>query len=397
MSVYSFSQINTYLQCPLKYRYQYIDKIPRGEEEQSPHLLLWSAVHYALEMLYKKLNQFQKPTEDELVKIFESYREKNKSADIVFPDHSPETVFLTRGRMYLMAYYNKHKPFDDTKVVMTEGKIVFSLDDDKQLKFRGVIDRLDKVWNSFIINDYKTNQQLPTEDKEHYKEQLTLYALWVQEKYGKYYENIKARLYFLHFDIVDEWHISDKDVKKVSKKYTNIVKEIEEKRFHFNMGNDDAFPPKESALCKWCEYMSICPLRSHMHMDDEVVVGDKTIKGIVDEYVEVWKKMWDLKKEKEGLKDIINTYLQKKKLKKLFGEKYQISASVLKNYAVKDLERLEVFLKKKGVLEEYKLIDRFALRRGIKEGDLSLEDLDGIVEEKESVTLRWSQIKWDKK
>ena len=388
MPVYSFSQINTYTQCPLKYRYQYIDKIPRGEESPSPHLLLWSAVHYALEMLYKKINQFQKPTEENLINIFEDYRQKNKSADMVFPDHSPETVFLTRGRMYLMAYYNKHYPFDDVKVVMTEWRIVFSLDEEGKLKFRGVIDRLDKIWNTFIINDYKTNQQLPTEDKEQYREQLTLYALWVQEKYGKYYENIKARLYFLHFDIIDEWEISDEDVKKVSNKYQNIVKEIEEKRFYFNMGNDDAFTPQESALCKWCEYMSICPLRSHMHMDDEVVVWEKTIKTLVDEYVEVWKKMGDLKKEKEGLKDIITIYLKKKKLKKLFGEKYQISASVLKNYSVKDLEQLEIFLKEKGVLDTYKLIDRFALRRGIKEGDLDLEELEGMVEEKESFVLR---------
>ena len=136
MPVYSFSQINTYLQCPLKYRYQYIDKIPRGDESPSPHLLLGSAVHYALEMLYKKLNQYQKPSVDDIVRIFESYREENKSSEIQFPDHSPEEVFLTRGRMYLMAYWNKHTPFDDVKVVMTEGNIVFSLDNDETLKFR---------------------------------------------------------------------------------------------------------------------------------------------------------------------------------------------------------------------------------------------------------------------
>ena len=128
-------------------------------------------------MLYKKLNQYQKPTVDDIVDIFEKYRNENKSDDMQFPDHSPAEVFLTRGRMYVLAYYNKHTPFKDTKVVMTEGRIVFSLDDDASLKFRGVIDRLDKEGETFIINDYKTNQQLPTEDKEQYREQLTLYAL----------------------------------------------------------------------------------------------------------------------------------------------------------------------------------------------------------------------------
>ena len=387
MPVYSFSQINTYLQCPLKYRFQYLDKIPKVEEEPSPHLLLGSAVHHALEMLYKKLNQFQKLQEQDLIEIFEKYRKKNKNPDMQFPDNSPEEVFLTRGRMYLMAYRNKHTPFDDVKVVMTEWRIVFSLDEEKTLKFRGVIDRLDKEWKTFIINDYKTNQHLPTEDKEQYREQLTLYALWVKEKYGKYYENIKARLYFLHFDIVDEREVSEQDVKEVSKKYQKFVKEIEEKRFYHNMGND-VFSPQEWSWCKWCSYMSICPLWSHMHMDDEVVVGEKTIKWLVDEYAQIAEKMNQLKKEKESLKDIISSYLHKKKLKKLFGNNYQISASLIKNYAIKDPEKLEQLLASQGVLDQYKNIDRFALRRGIKDGDLSLEILWDTVEEKGSLVLR---------
>jgi len=45
------------------------------------------------------------------------------------------------------------------------------------IKFRGFIDRLDKEGETFVINDYKTNKNLPPESKEEYQEQLTLYAL----------------------------------------------------------------------------------------------------------------------------------------------------------------------------------------------------------------------------
>ncbi|MEI6774213.1 MAG: PD-(D/E)XK nuclease family protein [bacterium] len=45
------------------------------------------------------------------------------------------------------------------------------------MKFRGFIDRLDKEGEMFIINDYKTNKNLPPESKEEYREQLTLYGL----------------------------------------------------------------------------------------------------------------------------------------------------------------------------------------------------------------------------
>jgi hypothetical protein len=64
---------------------------------------------------------------------------------------------------------------------------------------------------------------------------LTLYALGVKEKYGKYYENIKARLHYLHFDAVDEWEVTDELVDGVVEKYTGIVREIEDRRFHANM------------------------------------------------------------------------------------------------------------------------------------------------------------------
>ena len=39
MPVYSFSQIQAYLQCPLKYKFRYIDKIV-PEFEENLHLIL---------------------------------------------------------------------------------------------------------------------------------------------------------------------------------------------------------------------------------------------------------------------------------------------------------------------------------------------------------------------
>jgi RecB family exonuclease len=72
-------------------------------------------------------------------------------------------------------YYDKYSPFEEISVVATEASIIFELND--QTKFRGFIDRLDKEGETFIINDYKTNKNLPPESKEEYKEQLTLYGL----------------------------------------------------------------------------------------------------------------------------------------------------------------------------------------------------------------------------
>lgn len=307
---------------------------------------------------------------------------------ITFPEDAPESLFLRRGEIYVSEYYDHHAPFGDVKVVMTEWRIVFSLDDAWSLKFRGVIDRLDKEWNTFIINDYKTNKALPEEDKTMYKEQLTLYALGVKEKYGKYYENMKARLHYLHFDVVDEWDVTNELVDGVVKKYTGIVRDIEDRRFHANMWAKDRFPANETPWCRRCPYQSICPLFAHASMDDEIVVGDKTAKWLVDEYAELSAKASDIKKQKETLKAILEVYAKNKKLEKLFGEEHQLSAKPSKSYSIKDKMWLKNYLKEQWVLDEYQDLDRFAVSRGLKDETLAIDELKEMIEVKESVTLR---------
>lgn len=40
MSVYSFSQLQVFQQCPRKYQYKYVDQIKEKEFESSPDLIL---------------------------------------------------------------------------------------------------------------------------------------------------------------------------------------------------------------------------------------------------------------------------------------------------------------------------------------------------------------------
>ena len=54
MTLYSSSRLNTFKQCKLKYKYQYIEKI-KTEIEQTVEAFLGSRVHDCLEKLYKDL------------------------------------------------------------------------------------------------------------------------------------------------------------------------------------------------------------------------------------------------------------------------------------------------------------------------------------------------------
>ncbi len=394
MSVYSFSQTQCFVQCPRKYQYKYVDKIQEKEFESSPDLILGHSVHAALERLYNQINVFKVPAKDELLAKFKDQRDTElKEATIEKPLEMKweQTLedYIRRGIHYVANYYDKYSPFENITVVATEASIVFDLND--QVKFRGFIDRLDKEGETFIINDYKTNKNLPPESKEEYIDQLTLYGLGVQQNYAKYFKTIKARLHYLHFDLMDEWEITPELLATVTKKYVDTITDIEAKKFAYNMGDKKCFDPKQNNFCKYCEYYSLCPLWAHLKFDDEVIgseLGEKTVKGLVDEYVALSKQESQAKNDRELIKILLVEYLEKKNLLKLFWNVYKISASQAENISIADKEALKKVLQELGILNEVMEVDRFKLQKLVKDKKLSLEQLGVTVQKNSSRTLR---------
>ena len=319
MSKYSTSQVQTYVQCPLKYRYHYVDKIPVPEFVETADTLLWSLVHETLEKLYDDVNVLKTPSKEDLIKFYyDLWAEKEKEAkenwweiQVINKEFTLDD-YKRRGESYLIKYYDKHSPFEDIKVIDTEMQIMFKLDDD--INFQWFIDRLDKVWDTFVISDYKTNKRLPTEEKDWYIEQLTLYGIWIKQKYAKYFKDMKARLYFLHFDIEDERDLTVERMEQVRQKYIGLIREIEEKKKKYWLGDKKCFESKQSPLCQWCDYFSICPLFNAINTDDEVVsdLSDKTLSSLVDEFISLSNQTLDIKKQKDWLKDIFQKYVQSK-------------------------------------------------------------------------------------
>lgn len=411
MAIYSFSQTQTFLQCPRKYQYKYVDKIKEKEFESSPDLILGHSVHAVLERLYNQINVFKIPSKDELLTNFKEQRESEiaeatKEKELQLKWEQTLEDYIRRGIHYVASYYDNYSPFENINVVATEASIVFELSNPQStsmdsssfvkkssswIKFRGFIDRLDKEWDFFVINDYKTNKNLPPENKEEYKEQLTLYALWVQQNYGKYFEKIKARLHYLHFNLMDEWEITDELLAIVTKKYTDTIKEIEAKKFAYNMGDRKCFEPKENTFCRYCEYYSLCPLFAHLKFDDEVIgseLGEKTVKGLVDEYVDLSKQERDAKHDKDLIKNILIEYLQEHNFLKLFGNTGKISASQNTHIKIEDKEKVKEILWELWLLNDAMEVDKFKLQKLVKEQKLSIDQLGDAAIKNISRTLR---------
>jgi ATP-dependent helicase/DNAse subunit B len=149
MSVYSFSQLQLFQQCPRKYQYKYVDQIKEKEFESSPDLILGSSVHKALENLYKNINVFKIPQLEEVIEDFhkvwdEEMTEATKEKPLQIKGQQTLEDYIRRGEHYVQSYYGKFAPFENVKIIGTEEMMHFQLDEAGNQKFRGVIDRIDK-------------------------------------------------------------------------------------------------------------------------------------------------------------------------------------------------------------------------------------------------------------
>ncbi|MBP6086095.1 PD-(D/E)XK nuclease family protein [Patescibacteria group bacterium] len=95
MARLSHSALQTYKQCQLKYRFQYVDKMPVAFD-QTVHTLLGNAVHHALEYLYKQVSGYMTPDIDAVQKEMKDYWMKEKSALVEPATAEIEEQFLVR-------------------------------------------------------------------------------------------------------------------------------------------------------------------------------------------------------------------------------------------------------------------------------------------------------------
>lgn len=400
MVVYSFSQLGLYQQCPKKYQFRYLDGLEKSFET-TPDLLLGTSVHSSLERFYQQLNIYKKPQKSDLIDYFDTQRSKSLQENwekIVMKWDQTLDDYQRRGQHYLSDYYDLHTPFEDIKIVGTELLLHFTLEDwPNAPKFRGIVDRLDKDWANFIINDYKTNKNLPPEQKDEYREQLTLYAQGIRQKYGKYFKNIKARLHYLHFWLVDEREITDENLDPILQKYKNLISEIETARFDHNMGVENAFPTNQNPYCKYCEYQMLCPLWKHLHYGAETInageLGEQTIASLVDQYAQLSSQISQDTKQKDFLKELLVAYASEHNFEQLFWSEAKLGVSKSQTFSVKDKLALQKLLSELGILDEYSDIPYYKLAALVKNKKLTPDQLSTYLDAKDSRTLRASKKK----
>lgn len=255
MTIYSHSRISTYENCPLRFKYRYIDKL-KPEIEKTIEAHLGTAVHNTLEWLYNTIKESQNwsPKIDEIMQKYTEEWQKDFSDEKIKIVNKNLTArdYFNKGIHFLIDYYTRHTPFKDGTIECEKG-ILINLDEAGVYKLQGFIDRL--VYNvekqRYEVHDYKTAKTLPTQEKMDKDRQLALYAIAVKNEYGKEKEVALIWHYLAHNKSIESKRTNEQ-LEQLKKETIEKIKEIE---------SATEFPAKKSILCNWCEFQNICTNR----------------------------------------------------------------------------------------------------------------------------------------
>ncbi len=249
MAIYSHSRISTYEQCPLRYKYKYIDEIKK--QEQTIEAFMGTRVHEVLEKLYAELAQGRLNTLEEL---YEYYRTRWKATwteqvRVVKKGRNSRQYFQL-GAQCIRNYYEEYRPFGQCETVETEAHVKFALDAAGQRQFQGYIDRVARRKDgTYEIHDYKTGKSLATQAQANADRQLALYQIGLAARL-KEKPRVELVWHYLQHSKTIRSRRTERQLVQVAKTTTELIERIESAK---------RFPARTGPLCHWCEYRMECP------------------------------------------------------------------------------------------------------------------------------------------
>ena len=284
MTIYSHSRLESFKSCPLKYKFNYIDKIKR--EEEGIEAFLGSRFHKVMEKIYKEL-RFRKYSLGELLDFYEDDWDKKYHDKIVIADKERKAKdYKEIGKKFIEEYYKRYDPFNQGKVLGIERPVMINLDDNGEYRLRGFIDRIDQVKDrTYEIHDYKTSKYLPEQSEMDEDRQLALYQIGIQNSWNGV-DQVELVWHYVAFDKEIRSKRTEEELDALKKNTIDLIKKIESTR---------EFLPNESRLCGWCYYQDICPLHKHKYMVGNLPTN-KYLKDSGVKLVNKFAKLDDKKK-----------------------------------------------------------------------------------------------------
>lgn len=394
MAIYSHSRLETFEQCPYKYKLKYLDKVDMAVE--TAEAFVGSRAHEALEKLYKDLLNGKENSLGELLEFYEAQWERLWSPNIVIvrQEYTPEN-YRQVGRQCIRGYYEQHHPFSDGRTIGLEELVMVDLDGDGRYRLRGYIDRLvDKGGGLYEIQDYKTSARLPTQADADEDRQLARYQLAVQEMWPDV-EEVRLVWHYLRFG---KMLVSTRKAAQIEELRRETIEAIQ------TVEAATEFEPVKSALCDWCEYKPFCPLWVHLHRIEDLPPEEVPLEDgvtLVDRLTQLKAKKKECGEQIDQIEDAIVAYGDNEGASVVFGSTHQ--AKVSKSSKVRfpragspEREELDSIIKKAEKWEEVSILSTSSLAKAVEErtlGEKLTKQVEAFGEPYESVSVRLAKRK----
>ena len=263
--VMNVTALNNYLKCPLQFYYQNLIRIPSGKSEATE---FGSAIHYALEKLFRKMQDGKKetfPSKEEMIADFKWYINRHR-------ENFTKEAFERRieyGDEVLRNYYDKYIN-SWNKVVAVERNIRGVVVNNVPLK--GKLDKLEFDGKNVNVVDYKSgdiDKSIPKlkapNDKEpnggDYWRQAVFYKILVDNYDQKDWKVISTEFDFVEPDKKKEYRkekivIAPQNIETVKQQLTQVWDKIQNRDFYTGCGKED---------CHWCNFVKDNQLAVALH------------------------------------------------------------------------------------------------------------------------------------
>ena len=398
MPTYSHSQLSTYENCPYQYKLHYIDKIEA--ETEGIEAFMGSRVHDALEKLYRDHKLTKSNTLDDVVRYYHEVWEKNWNGMILITRQGYDADDYRRlGEKCLSDYYRRYSPFDQGRTLGLEEFINFRLDEERDYRIRGYIDRLVLVDDSVLeIHDYKTSSRLPTQEDVDTDRQLSFYQMGVEGRW-KDIREIRLIWHYLAFDAEIRSLRTPEQLREIRQQTLDLIQRIE---------TDTELLPKEGPLCAWCDYQALCPKRKHRvaleSLPPNEYLNEEGV-ALVNRYVELREKKRVLGEEIDAelskIEEALYVYAKRERVEAIFGGDHvaRIHRELKERYPLKGDPRrrtVDDLIKRAGKWMEVSDLNPWMLARVLARNNwdpLLVKKLKEFCNSEETRTITVSKLK----
>ena len=233
----SASAIETYENCPLKFRLGRIDGIPQSAKK--PELTFGNIIHKVLQRFHEKGKELSRKR---ILRLLEEEWMPNE-----FDYAVREEKFKEQG-IEILKRYQKIIDINHPEVLRTEESFSFEIG---PVTIRGAIDRIDKTTEGIEILDYKTSKS-STQAKSNL--QLAIYSMYLEQSNDNEIKGLPASssLYFLRDQEkpLRSHSFTKEEIYTTKEKILDVANNIRKKEFSAKTGKH----------CDWCDYKKlVCP------------------------------------------------------------------------------------------------------------------------------------------